>query len=217
MNLGMSKSPHVPEARDDSIATRPSLLHRLQASDDPGGWDEFFAIYWPFCCRFALAGGLNHADAQEAAQATLIAVWRALPQFRYDPERAAFKTWLIGILRCRIADLHRRRRTRGEVLSLDDTDQRAVGEALMAPASPAAPEAWEADWDANVLRAARERVWKRLSQRELQIYQYYEAHHRNASTTARDMEISTARVYVARYRVERELRKEVQRLRRQWL
>jgi hypothetical protein len=117
-------------------------------------------------------------------------------------------------LRRRIADLLRRRKARGEVVSLDDAEHRAEGESLGATLEGVDP--WENDWEANVLRAARERVWKRLSPRECQIYEYFESRERDVTATARDMDITAARVYVARYRVERELKKEVERLRQEY-
>ena len=66
------------------------------------------------------------------------------------------------------------------------------------------------------MRAARERVWKRLSPRERQIYEYYESRERNVGDTARELGITSARVYVARYRVEKELKKDIKHLRKEW-
>jgi hypothetical protein len=75
--------------------------------------------------------------------------------------------------------------------------------------------ALDTEWEENLLRAARERVWQRLSQRDVQIYEHYLRLNRKAGATARDLNVTTAHVYVARYRVEKALRKELARLQKE--
>ena len=101
----MTDTRPVPDPKEDPIPTRVTLLRRLQELEGEQGWQEFFDIYWLFIFRNAMAAGLNESDAEDVAQQTLVAVWKGLPAFRYDPKRAAFKTWLIDILKCRIVDL----------------------------------------------------------------------------------------------------------------
>ena len=206
----------MPERKDDPIPTRVTLLRRLQELEGEQGWQEFFDIYWLFIFRNAMAAGLNESDAEDVAQQTLVAVWKGLPAFRYDPERAAFKTWLIDILKCRIVDLRRKQARRPTVALAGEDTGTAPMERVPDPASVEPHTQWDAEWEANLVRAARERVWKRLSQRERQIYEYYESRERNVGDTARDLGITSARVYVARYRVEKELRKEIEHLRKEW-
>jgi RNA polymerase sigma-70 factor (ECF subfamily) len=206
----------VPQSNDDSIPTRASLLRRLQEMQGEQGWQEFFDIYWLFIFRNALAAGLNEADAEDAAQQTLIAVWKGLPAFRYDPKRAAFKTWLIDILKCRIVDL-RRKQARRPTVSLSEEGTGTAPLARVPDPATVAPDArWDAEWEANLVRAARERAWKRLSQRDRQIYEYYELRERDSGQTARELGVTAARVYVAKYRVEKELKKEIEHLRKNW-
>ena len=209
--------PHsTPRPNDDSIPTRATLLRRLQEFEGEQGWQEFFDIYWLFIFRNAMVDGLNEADAEDVAQQTLVAVWKGLPKFRYEPERAAFKTWLIDILKCRIVDLRRKQGRRPTVALAGEGTGTAPLACVPDPASLTPDARWDAEWEANLLRAARERVWQRLGQRERQIYEYYESRERNVRETARDLGITSARVYVARYRVEKELKKEIEHLRRDW-
>jgi RNA polymerase sigma-70 factor (ECF subfamily) len=206
----------VPKSSDDSIPTRASLLGRLQEMQGEEGWPEFFDIYWLFIFRNALAAGLNEADAEDVAQQTLIAVWKGMPTFRYDPKRAAFKTWLIDILKCRIVDLRRKQSRRPTVSLAQDGTGTAPLARVPDPTSLAPDARWDAEWEANLVRAARERVWKHLSQRERQIYEYYELRERDSKQAARDLGITAARVYVAKYRVEKKLKKEIEHLRKNW-
>ncbi len=212
----MTDTEPMAKSNDDSIQTRSSLLSRLQNGDGEKGWQEFFDIYWPFIYHSALSRSLSDADAQDVTQQTLVAVWRGLPTFRYDPKRAAFKTWLIGILKHRIADLERQKVRRPAEASIDEAAAAATIEQVPDPGSDPTDVRADAEWEANLLRAARERVWKRISRRELQIYEYYEQRERHVRATARELNITAARVHVARYRVEKELKKEIDFLRKNW-
>ena len=212
----MTDLRQAPKAKDDSIPTRVTLLRRLQELEGEQGWQEFFDIYWLFIFRNAMAAGLNESDAEDVAQQTLVAVWKGLPAFRYDPKRAAFKTWLIDILKCRIVDLRRKQARRPTVALAGEDTGTAPLERVPDPASVEPHARWDAEWEANLVRAARERVWKRLSPRERQIYEYYESRERNVGDTARELGITSARVYVARYRVEKELKKDIKHLRKEW-
>jgi RNA polymerase sigma-70 factor (ECF subfamily) len=216
MLVFMSDTRLASKPNDDSIPTRASLLRRLQDLEGDPGWQEFFDIYWLFIFRNALAAGLGEADAEDVAQQTLIAVWKALPTFRYEPKRAAFKTWLIDILKCRIVDLRRKQARRPTVTLAEEGTGTGPLARLPDPASTGPDARWDAEWEANLVRAAHERVWKRLSQRDRQIYEYYELRERNAGETACELGITVARVYVARYRVEKELKKEIEHLRKNW-
>jgi DNA-directed RNA polymerase specialized sigma24 family protein len=95
----------------DSIPTRPSLLNRLKAGDDPASWIRFYEIYGPLIRGFAPKAGLGDDAAEEIVQETDISVSRHLPGFVYDPSVCAFKTWLLNLSSWRIkTELRRRRR-----------------------------------------------------------------------------------------------------------
>src|SRR6266542_34920 len=92
-----------------SLETRPSLLQRLQAGDDPQSWEEFYRTYGGLIRFFAEKAGLTADEAEEVVQETAICVARRLPDFTYDPKVCRFKTWLLNLVRWRIQDQLRKR------------------------------------------------------------------------------------------------------------
>lgn len=96
--------------RTDSLATNASLLERLKDLEDQASWQEFCATYRNLIFSFALRHGLSPTESEEVVQETFITVARNLPQFRYDPKRCSFKTWLFNLTLWRIRDQLRRRR-----------------------------------------------------------------------------------------------------------
>src|SRR5438067_2165112 len=98
MNGKMRLSSH------DSLKTRRTLVSRLRNLDDQESWRVFFDRYWELLYNVARQAGLSEPEAQDTVQETIIAVAKAMPDFRYDPARGSFKQWLLRITRRRIVD-----------------------------------------------------------------------------------------------------------------
>ncbi len=93
----------------DTIPTRESLLSRLKDWNDDASWKVFFDTYWRLIYNAATRAGLNDAEAQDVVQETVLSVLKAMPKFKYEPERGSFKSWLWQVTKRRIADLQRKR------------------------------------------------------------------------------------------------------------
>lgn len=119
-----------------AIATTTELLNGLHEVGNRGAWEEFDRRYRPILIGFLRRTGLNENDAADVAQETLVHFVQDYRQNKYDRERGRLRSWLIGIARCRLADLRRtksrRRELRGEsaIGGLpDDVDLDALWEA----------------------------------------------------------------------------------------
>src|ERR1051326_4141157 len=95
---------------EELIPTRDSLLSRLKNREDQESWQDFFDTYWKLVYGVAIKAGLTDQEAQEAVQETVITVARRIPEFKYDPAKCAFKTWLLNLTRWRIIDQIRKRK-----------------------------------------------------------------------------------------------------------
>src|SRR2546425_3150828 len=95
--------------RDDSIATRASLLGRLRNWEDQESWEEFAQTYSRLILGVAIQSGLSRSEAKDVEQETLLCVARTIHEFESNPERGSFKSWLLTLTRWRIADQFRKR------------------------------------------------------------------------------------------------------------
>ena len=95
---------HVP-------TTSKTLLRDLGADARSPRWAEFVSRYRPMMESFLAARYPSLApDADDLVQETLVALLRALPDYRYVPgEQGSFHNYLTGILRNKAASLLRRR------------------------------------------------------------------------------------------------------------
>ena len=79
--------------------TRHSLIQRLQDGGDDAAWEEFASIYRPIIVRIALRKQLQFDDADDLAQQVLLLVLKNIGNWKTDPARARFRTWLQTVVR----------------------------------------------------------------------------------------------------------------------
>jgi RNA polymerase sigma-70 factor (ECF subfamily) len=220
----------MASAENSSLATRPSLLKRLQSGDDSRGWQDFYGLYGPLIRNFARKAGLTEDEAEEVVQETAVSVARHLPGFTYDPKVCAFKTWLLNLAKWRVSDQLRKRR-KGPVQFVaeeaaggwaspgavtgnlaEDTAQTPVAERVPDPALPEFGAEWDAAYEQHLLERALEAVKARISLKQFQIFDLLVLREWPVRQVAEALDVSAARVYLAKHRVGAALKKEMRKL-----
>jgi RNA polymerase sigma factor (sigma-70 family) len=215
------KPGRIPARMDfknaDSLVTRASLLERLKDLEDQDSWQEFYSTYRKLIFSFALKHGLSGTEAEEVVQETVITVVRNLAEFRYDPQRCGFKTWLLNLTLWRIRDQLRKRQP-GVAPSHrrpGEEDRTATVERLPGPEWERLEIAWEEEWKNHLLERALEKVRAHVEEKQFQIFDLYVRQHWSAREVARSLGVSMARVYVTKHRVSALLRKRVEQLKQE--
>jgi RNA polymerase sigma-70 factor (ECF subfamily) len=209
----------LSEAEPDSLPTRQSLLSRLRDCHDHSGWRAFFDSYWRLIYNVARKSGLNDAEAQDVVQNTFVYLTRRLPGFRYDPARGSFKSWLRVVTRSRISEFLRREKA----LSPGRRQEAGPGiettlpnlEELPDPAADRLDEVWQREWEENLVDAALRRVRAKVSSQQLLIFRLAATGDLPLNQVAKKLHVSLTQVYLARHRVGRLFKVEVERLRRE--
>ncbi len=204
------------QPKDESYPTRASLLERLKDTADQRSWEEFCGIYGRLIRGFALKAGLSEEEADEVVQETLAAAAQHLPEFRYDPGKCSFKTWLLNLSRWRVTDQLRKRlplapRPAPNEASEDQT-RTATIERVADPAGIELERIWDGEWRETLLQRALERVKERVASRQWQIFDLYALKAWKPGEVARALGVSIGRVYLTKHRVGAVLAKELRRL-----
>src|SRR4051812_40691744 len=195
------------------LATRRSLVDRLENWDDRKRWQEFFDTYWKLIYGAARKSGLTDSEAQEVVQETVITVAKKVGQLRYDPARGSFKGWLLHITRWRIADQFRKRQPGEDRRRVsDNTRITATIERLPDREAVDLDALWEKEWQENLLTAAMQRAKKKVDAKQFQIFDCYVRKEWPAQKVAPELGVSVGQVYLARHRVTAVLKKEVRAL-----
>ena len=201
--------------RANSLATRASLLERLKDLEDQDSWQEFYATYRKLIFSFAIRHGLTGTEAEEVVQETVITVARNLPEFKYDPNRCSFKSWLFKLTLWRIQDQVRKRHPEDSSIhrKSGETERTGTIERLPGPEDEQQNELWEEEWKRDIVDRALEKLKCQVEGKQLQIFDLYVLQQWPARKVAGSLGVSLARVYVTKHRLSALLEKEIKRLR----
>ena len=208
----------MDEKLDEFLPTRRSLLTRLKNWDDQESWREFFDVYWKLIFSIALRAGLSHAEAEDVVQETVLAVAKKMRKFHYDPAIGSFKGWLLLNVRSRIAE-HLRRKT-PETMAAPPPPPAADSDTSFLDRIPN-PELsefdalWDAEWDKHLLETALERVKAKVSAKQYLIFDLFALKQVPIGKITRSLGVNIGQVYLAKHRVSRILKRELQTLKRQ--
>ncbi len=185
--------------------TTTGLLDGLHEAGNRAAWDEFDRRYRPILAAFLRRAGLNETDAADVAQETLACFVEEYRLKKYDREQGRLRSWLIGIARCRLADLWRttgrRRELRGEsaIVSLaDDFDEERVWE--------------EEERRCMFQQAVRElRETTRFNERTIEAFEAVVLQRQPVDAVSTRLGLSPQEIYNAKNRVVEKLREIVKR------
>ncbi|MBK7642163.1 MAG: sigma-70 family RNA polymerase sigma factor [Planctomycetes bacterium] len=182
--------------------TRPSLFSRLRTGEDDHAWREFDARYRELVLRYCAARGLQPDDAEDVLQMVLMGFARALANFRYDPGKGRFRSYLGRCVAHAIARLKQGRRL--------DAGQIA-GEFVIELEDPAQSELdreWEVEWTDHHLRLAMESVRSEFEPRSIEVFEYLKQG-ASIEETAQHFAMTVAAVHKVKQRVRERLRERV--------
>jgi RNA polymerase sigma-70 factor (ECF subfamily) len=182
------------------MSTTPiSLLERLRQPMDQAAWNRFVELYTPLLFYWARRLGLDADAAADLVQDVFVVLVRKLPEFVYD-RRKSFRGFLRKVLHNKAHEHHRRARL-----------PMAVGpEALagVAVADPAEAEE-EAEYRREVVRRTLRLLQPEFPPQVWLAYQDYVIHGKPVAVVAAELGVSTNAVYLAKSRVLKRLRQEL--------
>jgi RNA polymerase sigma factor (sigma-70 family) len=211
----MQETPTDP-GTDAFMPTRQSLLSRLRDWQDQEGWREFFETYWRLIYKVARGAGLADVQAQEVVQNTFIYLAGRMPRFKYDRSRGSFKSWLRVVTRSRINVYFRKEKADHRFLRPAPLEE---GDELLETGVDTPPDAldevWRREWEENLLSTAFRRLRPKVSSQQLLIFRMGMSGELSLSQVGKRLGVNVAQVYLARHRVGKLFRAEVERLRRE--
>ena len=212
---------------DEPLPTRASLLNRLKDAGDHTSWEEFHRTYRGLLLGTARRAGLNEHEGEEAVQDTLIAVAKKMPEFRYEAGKDSFKGWLLRIVRWKISDQFRKRRTNAALESFSENTfgtttydpqsrggQISVEETMAGVPDPTQnlDAIWDTEWERHLLALALARVKRQVNPQHYAIYHLHVLEERPLAEVKHALGVGMARVHLAKHRVGAFVARELRRL-----
>ena len=202
---------------DNATQTPTTLLRAMRDMDNHGGWKEFHDKYARVIHDAARSQGLSETEAEDVVQETLLSVVRTMPDFDYNPARCSFKTWLLHLTRCRIAD-HFRRRPPVSFLRdvpIRDGPRTSTVNRIPDPSGSDLSAVWENEWRENLVALALERFKPQVSPIHFQIFYLLIVRQAAPRQVANALKVNLGLVYLVRHRLTPRFKRLVLALRRE--
>lgn len=199
--------------------TRLTLLMKVASSPmadtgpeiDPDAWKEFVEMYSPMVMAWCREMGLAESDASDALQEVLIKLLKVMQNFRYDPSRGNFRSWLKTVTSNLVRDLKRAEKP-GDYGSGDSRIQQYLAQIKDSAAFNNLSRLLELQYQEELLELASKRIQQRVDPKNWQAYCLYAVDQKKAVDVAQQLEIPVAEVYVAKSRITRMIRDEIAKM-----
>ncbi|HVA50297.1 MAG TPA: sigma-70 family RNA polymerase sigma factor [Pirellulales bacterium] len=181
--------------------TPVSLLVRLKQPEPEAAWQRFVELYTPLLFFWARQAGVGAPDDADLVQDVLALLVQKMPGFDYDPQQS-FRGWIRTMMRNRIRDLRRRHHV----------PEAAVDESWLAELPAPKDDAWEEEHRQLLVSRAAEMMQASFHETTWRACWESTVNERPAAEVARMLGISENAVYIAKGRVLRRLRRELEGL-----
>ena len=182
--------------------TSTQILGDLKTSNDSIVWNKFCDHFQPVVISFARQLGLTDADAQDAAQETMLEFLKAFRNEKYDREKGPLSNWLFGIARRVILNLRGRQPL--EKLVADKTTGTSFWDLVQD--DHGIKHTWETEWRQMVLTRCLAQARQEFDPKVFEAFQLYALSERPVDEVAERLKMSNNAVYIAKSRVLSRLR-----------
>jgi RNA polymerase sigma-70 factor (ECF subfamily) len=134
-----------------------------------------------------------------------------MPKFKYDPAVGSFKGWLVCITKRKIANQFKKRAPWEG--GGGGGGEGVVPEELPAPGGEEIDRLFEDEWRRGLVEAAMRRLKAKVKLRDYQIFDLSAVQQRSVAEVCGLLKVSAPQVYLARHRVGKRLKQEIERLR----
>jgi RNA polymerase sigma-70 factor (ECF subfamily) len=181
--------------------TSLSLLKRLREPLQADAWPRFVDLYTPLLYDYARRLGLQETDAADLVQEVFVSLLQKLPDFAYDPQ-GSFRSWLRTVTVNKWRELHRRKVA---------TPVDAQGPVLADLPSPEkVDEFWETEYRQHLVGRVLELLKPEFQPATWTAFSECVLKERPTADVARELGISTNAIYLAKSRVLRRMREELE-------
>jgi RNA polymerase sigma-70 factor, ECF subfamily len=183
--------------------TNTELLAGLADPERQTIWEDFIGRYRPTIVGYIVKLGFGRDDAEDLAQASLLAFSSAFRQGKFERQKGSLRSWMFGIVLNHVRSARRKKSNR-EVQIADETQNTGFFDKIEADGE--LEKLWQRQWHKAVLQQCFEQVRREIPP---EIYRPFHATVMDELTVqaaAQQLDISAVEVLRCKRRVLRRVR-----------
>lgn len=181
--------------------TRETLIMRVKDQYDEEAWQEFVEIYRRYTYVVIRRLGVDVDQAEELTQNILLKLWEKLPDYKYDPKIARFRTWLSRVIHNTVLNYRRQASRQPVIVEIGDIHTISSDTEKM----------MEKEWETYLTNLAMERIEDKFSGKAILAFNM-SMEGKQISEIAQELEIEDNSVYRLKNRVKNQLIQEIKAL-----
>lgn len=189
-------------------STEKSLLIRAKNGSEQA-WEKMVEVYRPMIFHWLIQHDVVRQDAEDISQDILITMIERLSDFEHNGNPGAFRSWLRMMVVNRSRAFWRARGYRPKATGA--TDFHNMLKELEDPQSQLSGQ-WNQQHNEHVLRSVLRMLRNEFEQRTLHAFELVVMQGKTTKEAADALQMSVGAIYVARSRVLRRVREEVEGL-----
>ncbi|MDD7986872.1 sigma-70 family RNA polymerase sigma factor [Lentisphaera marina] len=188
----------------DNWHTRQTLLMRAKNPDDQVAWEEFVSYYKNFLKVVIYKINPSTSLSEDFLQAVLLEIWRSLPRFEVDAERAKFRTWLSVLVRNTVLNQIKKEQKQNKI--------RQELEPQVEPNQAELDQMVQKEWELHISRLALENISQRFTGKAMDVFKL-SLKGNTIDQICNELKITPESAYTLKNRVKKYLVREIKRLR----
>ncbi|MBC8104957.1 MAG: sigma-70 family RNA polymerase sigma factor [Anaerolineae bacterium] len=181
--------------------TTATVLQQLRDFENHDAWESFAERFRRPVVSFAKSMGLKQADAEDAAQETLLAFAEAYRRGQYDPAKGRLSRFLFGIAYRQ--SLKARRVAGAGVLAGANAESGVLSQV---PDEQTATGIWDTEWERTLLDRCLSQVQLEFEPQTYQAFDLVVRNEQSADDVAKQLGVPIKSVYNAKHRILKRIR-----------
>lgn len=179
--------------------TTATVLQQLRDFDNRAAWDSFTERFRKPVVSFARGMGLTQADAEDAAQETLLAFAEAYRRGQYDPAKGRLSRFLFGIA-------YRQSLKARRVAGAAAGEHAESGFWSQVPDEQTATGIWDTEWEKSLLDRCLLQVKLEFEPQTFQAFDLVVRDDLSPDDVAKQLGMPIKSVYNAKHRILKRIR-----------
>lgn len=176
-------------------------------------WTGFFKQYQPFLKNLAISYNLPSQDVDDVVQEVFITMAKHFRDKKFDAKKGAFHSWVTQFAKWRMIDIIRRNQTRAKLITSGDDLLMESQEDQKANLS----RKFESEYQNTIVSQALENLYCGKDTQEYKIFYDIFFHGMSKEDLMNKYSTNSNAIYLAKHRVLKKLKAEVERLQEEYV